>query len=56
MVDASKSVERLYCEDLYIEDGSFISIVLGVNPSLTISALARQEIDQIIADHRHRHP
>jgi choline dehydrogenase-like flavoprotein len=53
--DASKGGERPYYDGLYIEDGSFIPSALGVNPSLTISALALRGADQIIADYRARH-
>jgi choline dehydrogenase-like flavoprotein len=38
-------------EGLYIADVSLISSSLGVNPSLTISALALRIARQIITDH-----
>jgi len=48
--DKSKSGERPYYEGLYIADASFIPTALGVNPSLTISALSLRVADKIIED------
>lgn len=35
---------------LYIADGSIVPTSLGVNPALTISALALRVADQVLAD------
>ncbi len=49
--DRSKSdSERPYYEGLYIADGAVIPTALGVNPSLTISALALRTADTIIEE------
>jgi cholesterol oxidase len=40
--------EQRFYEGLYIADGSIIPTALGVNPSLTISALALRTADKII--------
>ena len=37
-------------------DGSIVATALGVNPSLTITALGLRAADRIIADHRARRP
>ena len=34
-------------EDLYVVDGSIVPVNLGVNPSLTITALAEYVMDQV---------
>jgi len=46
--DATKSGARPFYEGLYIADASVIPTALGVNPSLTISALALRIADNII--------
>jgi cholesterol oxidase len=46
--DKSKTGARPFYEKLYIADASVIPSALGVNPSLTISALALRIGDQII--------
>jgi choline dehydrogenase-like flavoprotein len=48
--DASKTGTRPFYEGLYIADASIIPTALGVNPSLTISALSLRIADQIIAE------
>jgi choline dehydrogenase-like flavoprotein len=47
--DASKSVSGVY-PGLYVADASIVPTALGVNPSLTISALALRVADQIISE------
>jgi choline dehydrogenase-like flavoprotein len=54
--DRTKSGDRPFYQGLYIADASIIPAALGVNPSLTISALALRVADQIIADHKTAHP
>jgi len=46
--DKSKTGQRAFYENLYIADASIIPTALGVNPSLTISALALRIVDRII--------
>ena len=48
--DASKSGERPFHEGLYIADAAIIPTALGVNPSLTISALALRAADKVIEE------
>jgi choline dehydrogenase-like flavoprotein len=48
--DKSRAGEKPVYEGLYIADASMIPTALGVNPSLTISALALRVADTIIAD------
>jgi choline dehydrogenase-like flavoprotein len=48
--DTSKTGTRPFYNGLYIADASIIPHALGVNPSLTISALALRIADSIIAD------
>jgi choline dehydrogenase-like flavoprotein len=48
--DTSKSGERPFHEGLYVADAARIPTALGVNPSLTISALALRTADQIIEE------
>jgi choline dehydrogenase-like flavoprotein len=48
--DTSKSGDRPFYEKLYIADASIIPTALGVNPSLTISALALRIADKIIEE------
>jgi len=48
--DKSKSGTRPFYEKLYIADASVIPTSLGVNPTLTISALALRIGDQIIKE------
>lgn len=48
--DKSKAGERPVYEGLYIADGSIVPTALGVNPSLTISALALRISDKIIEE------
>ena len=47
---ASKKVEPTYCRGLYVADGSVVPTALGVNPSLTISAVALRVADKILAE------
>ena len=47
--DQSKTGDRPFYEGLYIADGSVVPTALGVNPSLTIAALALRIGDKIIA-------
>jgi choline dehydrogenase-like flavoprotein len=42
--------EQRFYEGLYIADGSIIPTALGVNPSLTISALALRIADKVIEE------
>jgi len=46
--DTSKSGDRPFHGGLYVADAARIPIALGVNPSLTISALALRTADKII--------
>lgn len=48
--DKSKSGAQPFYEGLYIADASIIPTALGVNPSLTISALSLRVADKIIED------
>ncbi len=48
--DTSKTDERPFHEGLYIADAARIPTALGVNPSLTISALALRTADKIIEE------
>ena len=48
--DASKSGDRPFHEGLYITDAARIPTALGVNPSLTIAALALRSADKIIEE------
>ena len=48
--DKTKSGSRPFYEGLYIADASIIPTALGVNPSLTISALSLRVADNIIAE------
>jgi choline dehydrogenase-like flavoprotein len=47
--DKTKAGARPYYEGLYIADGAIMPTGLGVNPSLTISALTLRIVDNIIA-------
>ncbi len=47
----NKSENGGFYEGLYIADASIIPTALGVNPSLTISALALRVVDEIIEKH-----
>jgi hypothetical protein len=49
--DMSGQGENAVYPGLYIADASIIPTALGVNPSLTISALALRVVDKIIEDH-----
>jgi choline dehydrogenase-like flavoprotein len=46
--DTSKTGDRHFYEGLYVADASMIPTALGVNPSLTISALALRVADKIV--------
>jgi cholesterol oxidase len=46
--DAAKDGARPFYEGLYLADGAMIPTALGVNPSLTISALALRIVDNLI--------
>ena len=48
--DKTKTGARPFYDGLYIADASIIPTALGVNPSLTISALSLRIADQIIAE------
>jgi choline dehydrogenase-like flavoprotein len=48
--DASKTGEKPFHDGLYIADAARIPTALGVNPSLTISALALRTADKIIEE------
>lgn len=48
--DKSKTGARPFYEKLYVADASIISTALGVNTTLTISALALRIGDQIIKE------
>jgi choline dehydrogenase-like flavoprotein len=49
--DKSKTGGNPFYEGLYITDASIIPTALGVNPSLTISALALRSVDSIIEEY-----
>ena len=46
--DKTKTGPRPFYEGLYIADASIIPTALGVNPSLTISALSLRVVDKLI--------
>lgn len=48
--DKTKAGARPFYEGLYIADGSMVPTALGVNPSLTISALALRVVDGIMKE------
>ena len=48
--DKTKTGDRPFYEKLYIADASIIPTALGVNPSLTISALSLRVADKIIEE------
>ena len=48
--DKTKSDTAPFYEGLYIADASIIPTALGVNPSLTISALSLRIVDRIIKE------
>jgi choline dehydrogenase-like flavoprotein len=48
--DASSPGGKGFYEGLYVADAAIIPTALGVNPSLTISALALRISDQLAAD------
>lgn len=48
--DKTKTGSRPLYKGLYIADGSIVPTALGVNPSLTISALALRIADKIIEE------
>jgi cholesterol oxidase len=48
--DKTKTGDRPFYEKLYIADASIIPTALGVNPSLTISALSLRVVDKIIEE------
>ena len=48
--DKTKTGSRPFYEGLYIADASIIPTALGVNPSLTISALSLRVVDKIIEE------
>lgn len=48
--DKTKSGTQPFYEELYIVDASIIPTALGVNPSLTISALSVRIVDKMIAN------
>jgi choline dehydrogenase-like flavoprotein len=50
--DASNGGERPFHEGLYIADAARLPTSLGVNPSLTIAALALHTADKIIEELR----
>jgi choline dehydrogenase-like flavoprotein len=41
---------RAFYDGLYVTDGAAVPTALGVNPSLTISALALRAADNILAE------
>jgi cholesterol oxidase len=48
--DKSKAGARRFYEKLHIADGFVIPTALGVNPSLTVSAMVLRIAEQIIKD------
>ena len=48
--DRTKVGERPFYEGLYVADAAIVPTALGVNPSLTISALALRIADQIVEE------
>src|SRR5262249_1504547 len=48
--DTTKAGERPFYEGLYVADASIIPTALGVNPSLTISALSLRVASKIIEE------
>jgi choline dehydrogenase-like flavoprotein len=48
--DKTRSGARPFYEKLYVADASVIPTALGVNPSLTISALSLRIADKIIEE------
>ncbi len=46
----NENQEQRFYEGLYIADGAIVPTALGVNPSLTISALALRIADKIIEE------
>ena len=48
--DKTKAGAQPFYDDLYIADGSIIPAALGVNPSLTISALSLRIVGNMIAN------
>jgi choline dehydrogenase-like flavoprotein len=48
--DKTKTGPRPFYEGLFIADASIIPTALGVNPSLTISALSLRVVDKIIEE------
>jgi choline dehydrogenase-like flavoprotein len=48
--DASQSGDRPFYKGLYVADASIIPTALGVNPSLTISALSLRIVDNLIKE------
>ena len=49
-IPGSDPTKRAYYPGLYVADASVIPTALGVNPSLTISALALRIADQIVKE------
>jgi hypothetical protein len=48
---SSQDANRPYYEGLYVADAAIIPTSVGVNPSLTISALALRVVDAILEEH-----